>query len=246
MHIQIHSKYKNIRKDIENIPNGNYENVHTICNKRNTVEIIKIQQHTFVLKKYKSPNLANRIIYTFFRKSKAQHAYENALKILRRGIRTPFPVAFIEIKKKNIFKTGYFISEYMNYPTLEEWKNNTTEEDKNIKKDFIDFTIDLHKKNILPLDYNPKNIFIIKNTENDHYEFALTDINRAKFNNISTYRDPMRSFEQLGLKKQQLFSIVIEYTQKRYLDFEISLFILLYYRIKKRIQKFIKTCLKNI
>lgn len=246
MFTHIHPKYIYLKEQISKIPNGEYECLHTFCNKRNIVEQIKIENCTFVVKKYKVPNFANRIIYTLFRKSKAQRAYDNALKILRFGVSTPFPVAYIEIKKKGIFHTGYFVSEYMNHPTLANYKNInlSKEENNNFKEDFLNFTIELHEKNILPLDYNTGNIFCYKDEESGRYKFALTDINRAEFGKFSPYK-PMLSFAQMGLPPKDLINLMEEYSSRRKLDLEASLFLILYYRIKRRVRKFLKREIKS-
>ena len=242
MKIVIHKKHEPIADEIKKIPEHNYESIHTFRNRRNTVELVNIKGSTFVVKKYKVPNFANRIIYTFFRKSKAQRAYEYALRILRCGISTPFPVAYIETGRGGLFHTGYFVSEYMDHPTLNRWKveEHSKEEKERLTEDFISFTIGLHEREILPLDYNPGNIFYYKNNESGHYKFALTDINRVKFGKLSRYKDTMHSFEQLGLSAYDLYNVLVEYCHRRNLDIEASLFVVLYYRIKKRIKKLIK------
>lgn len=246
MHIHIHPKYAHIKEELSKIPNDDYEHIHTFCNNRNLVEQTKIRNYIFVIKKYRVPNIANRIIYTFFRKSKAQRAYNNALKILRYGINTPFPVAYIETKKKGLFHTGYFISEYMSYPTLAEYKNIniSTEESNKFKDDFLNFTIELHEKNILPLDYNTSNIFCYKEEKSGRYKFALTDINRATFGYFSPYK-PMLSFAQMGLSPKELVNVMTEYSSRRKIDLEASLFIVLFYRIRRRLRIFLKKQIKS-
>ena len=126
MNTHIHKKYESLTIEIKKIPDGNFRPIRTFCNKRNTVELTTIGENNFVVKKYKVPNIFNRIIYTFFRRSKARRAYENAQRIIRHGISTPFPVAYIETKRGGLFHTGYFISEYMEHPTLENIKENIT------------------------------------------------------------------------------------------------------------------------
>ena len=246
MLIHVHPKYIYLKEELSKIPNNNYERLHTFCNSRNIVEQIRIEDCIFVLKKYKVPIFANRVIYTFFRKSKAHRAYDNALKILRFGVSTPFPVAYIETKSKGLFHAGYFISEYMDHPTLAHYKDVelSDEEINKFKEDFLNFTIELHEKNILPLDYNTGNIFCYKEKESGRYKFALTDINRATFGNFSKYR-PMLSFAQMGLSPKDLVNVISEYSSRRKLDLEASLFLVLYYRIKRRVRVFLKQEIKS-
>ena len=232
MFIHVHPKYIYLKEEISKIPDNCYECLHTFCNSRNIVEQTKIGDGVFVVKRYKVPNFANRIVYTFFRKSKARRAYDNALKILRFGVSTPFPVAYIETKRKGFFHTGYFISEYMSHPTLAHYNEaEMGDEEKNIfKEDFLNFTIELHEKNILPLDYNIGNIFYYKDKESGRYKFALTDINRAT----------------IGISPKNLVDVITEYSSRRKLDLEASLFIVLYYRIKRRVRIFLKQQMKRI
>jgi hypothetical protein len=246
MFIHVHTKYSDLKERISKIPNGEYETLRTFCNKRNTVEQVRIEEKDFVVKKYKVPNIANRIIYTFFRRSKARRAYDNALRILRCGVSTPFPVAYIETKRRGLFHTGYFISEYMNANTLADYMNiELSEEESNIlKKDFLNFTIGLHDKNILPLDYNKGNIFCKKDEKSGHYKFSLTDINRAKFGNFSKYK-PMLSFAQMGIPPNKLVDVMSEYSSRRKLDLETSLFFVYYYRIKQRVKYLLKRIIKK-
>lgn len=247
MFIHVHPKYNYLKEKISKIPDGNYERLHTFCNNRNIVEQTKIDDCLFVVKKYKVPNFANRIVYTFFRKSKAHRAYDNALKILRFGISTPFPVAYIESKKKGLFHTGYFISEYVDCPTLSSYKNIhlSDEETDKFKEDFLNFTIELHEKSILPLDFNTGNIFCRKEENSGRYKFALTDINRVVFGDFSRYR-PMLSFAQMGLPPKELVDVMTEYSLRRKLDLEASLFIILFYSIRRRVRVFFKQYVKRL
>ena len=246
MFIHVHTKYSGLKERISQIPNGEYESLRTFCNNRNTVELVRIEEKDFVVKRYKVPNIANRIIYTFFRRSKARRAYDNALRILRCGVSTPFPVAYIETKKRGLFHTGYFISEYMNAPTLADYRNiRLSEEESNIfKEDFLNFTIGLHEKNILPLDYNKGNIFCKKDEESGHYKFSLTDINRAEFGDFSKYK-PMLSFAQMGLPPHKLVDVMSEYSSRRELDLEASLFLVFFHRIKRRVKYMLKKKIKH-
>ena len=62
MKIHIHPKYIHLKEAIAKIPEGGYEPLRTFCNSRNIVEQINIGDCAFVVKSYKVPNFANRII----------------------------------------------------------------------------------------------------------------------------------------------------------------------------------------
>ena len=81
-------------------------------------------------------------------------------RLLELGIDTPQPVAYIESKKKGLFTTGYFISEYLPYKLMRDAYNEIQDSEKRrLTKDFIDFTLEMHSKKVLPLDFNSNNIF---------------------------------------------------------------------------------------
>ena len=161
MKVHIHPHYAAYESYIRAIPSEEYEREEVYCNRRNTVERVRFGDKDFVIKKYKRPALINCLIYTWFRKSKAQRAFEYAELFLQRGIETAPPVAYIEIKKNGFFHTGYFISEYLPYPLVTDMFGTEMEEEekKRLRHDLVDFTLQLHLNKVLPLDYNPKNIF---------------------------------------------------------------------------------------
>ncbi len=60
-----------------------------------------------VVKYFKIPYFINKIVYTFFKKSKAQKSYEYALKIKDF---TPKPIGYIEFYKFGLLDESYFVS----------------------------------------------------------------------------------------------------------------------------------------
>ncbi len=248
MKIKVHPEYEHLRTYIEGIPRDEYPFEEVYCHRRNVVARITLCDKDFVVKKFKRPTLLNCLVYTLFRKSKARRAYENALLLLEKGVKTPFPVAYIEVKRYGFFHTGYFISEYMNLPTLAEAKSRGAEHNETGKRmgyDLILFTIDLQNKKVLPLDYNPSNIFYHFNEDSGHYEFALTDINRMRFGSFSWNRDTMRSFEQFGISTKDIYAFLKEYSSEKGVDVEFCMYQFLSFRLRKRFKKLLKNRVKE-
>ena len=196
----------------------------------------------YVIKIYKRPNLCNRIAYTYFRKSKAERAYRHALQLQELGIGTPTPVAYAIKKKKGLFSTGYFISEYLPYNLMHDAYSNLSDcEKENLTKEFMDFTIDMHSKKVLPLDFNSSNIFYHYEPEEKRYRFALTDINRMRFGKRISVNEAMHSFEQLGVPAENVYKLALLYSrQRKGADVEYTMFIFLYNRMKQRIKRAFK------
>ena len=78
----INPEYASMTSEFLEVVKGNYTPDVVFCNKRNVVEKVTVAGEEFVVKRYKRPILINRIIYCFFRKSKARRAYEYAVELL--------------------------------------------------------------------------------------------------------------------------------------------------------------------
>lgn len=100
------------------------------CNKRNVVERVKVGEDIIVIKRYKRPTIANCIVYTFFRKNKARRSFEYAKRLLKIGIDTAKPIAYIELNSYGFFHTGYYISEWLLYTPLQKIFAETKEKEK--------------------------------------------------------------------------------------------------------------------
>ena len=160
MKLYLNPEYEELRNDLLKIAEGKYAANKVFCHKRNVVEKVTIQGKEYVVKTYKRPNFFNRFAYTYLRKSKAERAYMHAKELLRLGIDTPCPVAYMEKMRKGLFNKGYYVSEYLPYRLMHDAYTELGEHDKEkLTKDFMDFTIEMHDKKILPLDFNSSNIF---------------------------------------------------------------------------------------
>lgn len=241
--IIINPEFYHLEKDITRIMNGDYVADTIFRNSRNCVEKITLGDCEIVLKKYKCPNICNRLVYTFLRKSKARRAYEHAFRLIECGVETPLPVAYCEERKNNLFHTGYFFSVYLPYKTLDgAFKEDADEKHiQQLAKDFMDFTIELNKKNILHKDFNSSNIFYHYEPEEKRYRFALTDINRMRFGKRISVNEAIHSFEQLGVPAENLYKLALLYSrQRKGADVEYTMFIFLYNRMKQRIKRAFK------
>lgn len=227
MKIHIHPDYIELKEFLRDIPQESYRIHKVFCDQRNIVEKVTINGKAFVVKKYKKPTVFNQVVYTWFRKSKAKRAFEYAEKLLEAGVETAFPAAYIEIKKYGFFHTGYFISEYLPYPLLEDISLLDEEEKRQLKNDFLLFMVHLHQKKIVHKDFNPGNIFYHK--VSGIYRFAFVDINRMSFgkNNMELC---IRGFHQMNLELNQLFDFVDQYARMRHFNTLDCLLSVLKYR----------------
>ena len=238
MNVFINRQYEHLRDDIMRVVAGDYVAVKIYCHKRNVVEKVVMQGGEYVVKTYKRPNFLNRVVYSFLRKSKAERAFLNARRLYGLGVDTPSPVAYVEVYKRGLFSRGYYIAEFVPYRTMRDAFAGVAPEsdDVRLKRDFVNFTLSLHGKGVLPLDFNSGNIFYHYDDVTGEYRFALTDINRMRFGRRPSVFEVMRSFEQFGVQVDALYKLAVYYCSCTGRDPELSMFAFLYYRLRSRVK----------
>ena len=208
---QLNEKYSECLEFLQNIKSHFSKSSQSIHKARNELKILSCNDKSVVVKSFKVPHLLNRVIYSFFRTSKAHKSYEYALKISKF---TPEPIGYIEFYKSFLLTKSYFISETFEYdftirePLLDE----TFTDREKIFQAFAKFTYDLHEAQILHHDYSPGNILIKKEDDNGDYIFKIVDINRMEFKNLSL-ETRMQNFSKLWASDEALSTMLKEYAK---------------------------------
>jgi tRNA A-37 threonylcarbamoyl transferase component Bud32 len=179
---------------------------------RNVIKKIELNGIYYNIKKFKTPNFFQSIVYQFFRKSKASRSFEYASKLSDLGIGTPKPVAYLELFSFGL-KESFYVSEHLNYDfdfrvLIHKPKFENREE---ILKQFAQFTFKLHENGINFLDHSPGNTLITDNGENK-YNFYLIDLNRMSFETMG-FEKRMHNFRRLWLSKTMVKIMAAEYAK---------------------------------
>ncbi|WP_055435545.1 lipopolysaccharide kinase InaA family protein [Lacinutrix algicola] len=186
---------------------------------RNSLRLFKLEDKTLNVKSFKKPNIVNKVVYKFFRKSKAQRSFEYANRLKELSVGTPEPVAFYEINSGILFGKSYYISEQLNdditYRELTSDFNIPNYE--TILRAFTRFTFDLHEKGINFLDHSPGNTLIKYN--NGDYKFYLVDLNRMNFETM-TFEKRIKNFAKLTIHKSMIEIMSDEYAKLINEDYE--------------------------
>lgn len=213
----IHPNFKEHKDEIIDI----IENFATkgslfVDGKRNKIRIFPLGNVTVNVKSFKVPNTINKVVYRFFRKSKAQRSYEFANKLLEQGIGTPQPIAYFENTATLSLQDSYYMSEQMEadltFRQLIEIPDYP--EHEIILRQFTQFTFKLHEKGIAFLDHTPGNT-LIKKTGNQQYEFFLVDLNRMQFHDSMTLKDRVINMAKLT-PEQHLIKVMSDEYAKLY------------------------------
>lgn len=198
------TKYKPQRQAIEAIIQQFDTTGRNLDNsQRNTIKLFDIGDETFNVKSFKTPNIINKIIYRFFRPSKAQRSFEYAHYLLDHGVLTPYPVAYFENKGTFFFKKSYYISKHLSYDLTyrELIKNSPYVGDEKLLSAFAKFTFQLHEKGIHFLDHSPGNTLIQLNDGTP--QFYLVDLNRMEFGTMD-FEKRLKNFERLSPIAEQV------------------------------------------
>lgn len=180
---------------------------------RNTIKLFDVDGQKINVKSFKKPNWINKVVYRFFRDSKAKRSFEYANTLLSLEVGTPHPVAFFEEKSTLFFGRSYYISEHLDYDLTyrELIRDSQYVGDIAILSAFAKFTYQLHAKGIHFLDHSPGNT-LIKIKEN-HFDFYLVDLNRMTFG-IMNFETRMQNFERLSRYEEHVRIMAKAYAEE--------------------------------
>lgn len=192
------------------------QNDATIHLARNELKVITLEGIDTVVKAFRIPNLLNRFVYAYLRKSKAYKAFHNANILHERGVPTPRAIGYIEFFRSGLLRESYFIAEKFDYDfTMAHIRDDQPPCKREVLEAFAAFTYDIHTKGIWHVDYSGGNILIKK--EGDGYAFSLVDINRMKFRAVEGY-EGLKNFNKLWLNEEDLKTIAPVYAEQAGLD----------------------------
>ncbi|MDY0090873.1 MAG: lipopolysaccharide kinase InaA family protein [Flavobacteriaceae bacterium] len=215
MNFTINPKFKKDEKSIKNIlDNFSVSGQNFDDRKRNQIKLFDFEGKTINVKSFKKPNFINKIIYRYFRKSKARRSFEYANRLLEKGIGTPQPIAYFENFDFAGLKDSYYISEHLHCDlTFRELVENVNYPDfDKILRQFTRFSYDLHQKGIDFKDHSPGNTLIKKNEKGD-YDFYLVDLNRMAFHGSMSFEKRMKNLSRLTPHQDMIAVMSNEYAQ---------------------------------
>jgi len=181
---------------------------------RNVIKLFELDGKTINIKSFKIPNLINKIAYRYFRKSKARRSFEYATFLLKNGIGTPQPIAYLENYDWIGLKDSYYVSEHLQCDlTFRKLIEMPTYPDfESILRQFTRFSYSLHQKGIEFKDHSPGNTLIKKNVDGK-YDFFLVDLNRMDFHEKMSFELRMKNLCRLTPVKEMVEIMSSEYAK---------------------------------
>ena len=110
----INNKFEYILKKVTFlIDNFLIEGKILVNGQRNAIKLFELGNEVISIKSFKKPNIINKIVYRYFRKSKARRSFEFASKLMEMQIGTPQPVAFFENYDFIGLKESYYACQHL-------------------------------------------------------------------------------------------------------------------------------------
>ena len=219
-----------------------------IKDSRNTVKVFRIDDLYINIKRFKRPNFINRLVYSFFRSTKACRSFLYANKLLDYNILTPDPIAYIENSKYYLLDDSFYVCKNIDYDfdMKHVFENKELEQRDKLIKKFVLFTHKLHENGIMFLDHSTSNT-IIKKIEGD-YKLFLIDLNRMNFKKMN-FEDRLINFRRLNLSDDSIKKVSHFYSEivhvNKDLIFEKIKTYSQNFQINRRKRKKIKNIFKN-
>lgn len=162
-----------------------------------------------VVKSFAKPRGWKRIMYSFFRKSKARRSYEYALLL---GDRTPEPITFQEIRKHHLLGSSYYACRQSACPyTFQDLRRKDFPDRERHLRAIGAFTAQLHADGIWHADYSQGNILF-----DDQDNIQIVDLNRIHLRKHISVQEGIRNFCRLRLGDDEAYRIMLEaYKQER-------------------------------
>ena len=180
MKIEIADQYRPVQDFLSSVPSLFSEGRgELIYRKRNEVRRLEHKGLVFIAKRYKRVNIAQSVVYTFFRPTKAARAYRFAAEFRQRGVKTPREIAYIETFELGFFTTGYFICEECHCGNAFAELIEAEHFDRDLAQAVARQVVFMHSCGILHGDLNLSNFLYERS--GDTYSFTMIDINRSHF-----------------------------------------------------------------
>ncbi len=213
MKMVVHEEYAFLEDFIRELPLRFENEGVTLHNGRNCVKTFLVDGVRIVVKRFRRPNLFNRCVYAWFRKSKAERAYGNALELRGLGIRTPDPAGYLELYSRGLLTTCYLVTSFTDYTPLKQLGFEALDSRMHIFEDFVRFTVMLHEKGVCHDDYNLSNV-LYKQKADGSVDFMLIDINRMRFGRMSR-RACMANVRRLCEDTRLTYELSVRYAALR-------------------------------
>ncbi len=212
----VHPDYAAHRTFFEQLPARFASEGKMLHDGRNRVKLLALSDGTpCVVKRYRVPHLLQRVVYRWFRPSKAERAYRFALRLPELSIDTPAPMAYLEERRGGLFGASYFVSAQCVHPSLYPVLVQAPEFSRPLAVQLAAFLVRMHEQGFLHGDLNLTNILYHTSPADGEIHFSVIDINRSHFIPRPTPEQCLHNLVRLTHRHELMEFVVREYARLR-------------------------------
>ena len=211
--IKFYTEAPDLRSFLENLPEIFQREGRTIKKDRNEIKVLQFEGKDICVKAFNKVTLFNRLMYSWIRASKAERSYKIAKQLIQKGIDTPMPLGYLEVKGKwGILKKSYYISCWQRYDyIMSDVIKREDSEAKEILTAFAHFMArEVHPAGIWHGDLSTGNILIAKHP-GERYTFSMIDLNRISIKDRVSSRKGVKNLKKLTNRPVPLSVLAEEY-----------------------------------
>lgn len=209
--IYIATGCEHLRPFVEGLP-SQVDGGEVLNDRRNYVRRFEVAGEEVVVKQFARPRPINRLVYGRLRPSKAERTMSYGQQLLRRGISTPRPLAYIDsYDRRGGYYVGYSVTRYDDRAELSEVITRSRAEQMAVAYDLAEFTARMHLSGFTHGDYHEGNLFYNLGADG-HYRFSVIDINRGSFGTPSR-RQCAKDLILFGFDWEMMTSFVHRYAE---------------------------------
>ncbi len=184
---------------------------------RNELRVMEHGGQRYVVKEFRRPNVVNRFVYGILRPSKARRSYEYAGLFLGIGVGTPQPIGYVEIRRRGMFDSCYYVSRQSDCPYVYgDLFRQTFDCAEAVARAVGRTTALLHEHGYAHKDYSRGNI-LFRRVGDGTVELEIVDLNRLRMGEIGM-RAGCKNFERLPATPQMHRWMAEEYAKARGFD----------------------------
>ena len=170
---------------------------------RNRVAVLSLPRKDgtkadIVIKEFRSRGINK--LKSIFLPGKASKAWTGAHRLLEREIDTPFPVAYLEERRRFSLRRSYYLSERIE--GVEEvrslFRSLSSQKLESLLLALARCLSTCHQRGVLHRDLSDGNILVRKSNQN-HYQFFLIDTNRVRVKRHISLLSRVKNLIRLGV-----------------------------------------------
>ena len=180
---KVNPDFKDIEGFMRTLPTVFANKGQTLKNDRNEIKIIEHDGLKLCIKSFNRVTAFNKIMYSWFRATKAKRSYNVARRLEHVGIHTPRPVGYVEVYGRwHILKSAYYVSLYLDHQfDMKDVLEKPIDCQEKILTSFAqEMATVVHPAGAWHNDLSVGNV-LINPVGTDNWAFSFIDLNRLTF-----------------------------------------------------------------